>query len=128
MFKEEKANAKTFLVFIDVYSLKEKQLIDDAERERRWHQFGALALAQQLSLYPRGYLSEDAPHDRLLETVERLEEDFTGKARAYSPRSVTLKVCDPIEVPAKKETSDEVPLLDQLEQSLSDALDIPADL
>ena len=102
--------------------------IDDAERERRWHQFGALALAQQLSLYPRGYLSEDAPHDRLLETVERLEEDFTGKARAYSPRSVTLKVCDPIEVPAKKETSDEVPLLDQLEQSLSDALDIPADL
>lgn len=33
MFKEEKANAKTFLVFIDVHSLKEKQLIDDAERE-----------------------------------------------------------------------------------------------
>ena len=33
MFKEEKANTKTFLVFIDVHSLREKQLIDDAERE-----------------------------------------------------------------------------------------------
>ena len=33
MFKEEKVNTKTFLVFIDVHSLREKQLIDDAERE-----------------------------------------------------------------------------------------------
>lgn len=33
MFKEEKTNLKTYLVFIDVHSLKDKQLIDDAERE-----------------------------------------------------------------------------------------------
>ena len=98
--------------------------IDDEERDRRWRQFRALELAQKISLYPRGYLSEDAPADRFLETVERLEEDFTGKARRYSPRSVTLTVCDPLEVSAEKDTPDSVPLMDQLEERLEETLGI----
>ena len=98
--------------------------IDDRERERRWHQFRILELSQKLSLYPRGYLSENAPPDRFLETVERLEEDFTGKSRCYSPRSVTLKVCDPIEVSPEKETEGSVSLVDQLEARLEESLGI----
>ncbi|OUU24944.1 MAG: hypothetical protein CBC13_02790 [Planctomycetia bacterium TMED53] len=98
--------------------------IDDEERDRRWKQFRSLELAQKISLYPRGYLSEDAPPDRFLETVERLEEDFTGKARRYSPRSVTLTVCDPLEVSAEKQPDDSPSLMDQLESQLEEALGI----
>ena len=98
--------------------------IDDEERDRRWKQFRSLELAQKISLYPRGYLSEDAPPDRFLETVERLEEDFTGKARRYSPRSVTLTVCDPLEVSAEKQSDDSPSLMDQLESQLEEALGI----
>jgi len=98
--------------------------IEDEERERRWHQFRILELAQKLSLYPRGYLSEDAPPDRFLETVERLEEDFTGTARRYAPRSVILTVCDPLEVPSEKEAPDSVSLMDQLEARLEATLGI----
>jgi len=101
-----------------------KDDIDEEERDRRWKQFRALELAQKISLYPRGYLSENAPADRFLETVERLEEDFIGKARRYAPRSVTLTVCDPLEVSPDKETADSVPLMDQLEERLEETLGI----
>ena len=33
MYREEKTNLKTFLVFIDVHSLSDKQIIDEAETE-----------------------------------------------------------------------------------------------
>jgi 1-acyl-sn-glycerol-3-phosphate acyltransferase len=95
--------------------------IDDDERDRRWQQFAALYLAQQLSLYPRGYLSSDAPDERFLETVERFEEDLTDTARPHPPQRVTLHVCDGIEVPAEKARGDD-PLMGQVEASLSKAL------
>jgi hypothetical protein len=95
--------------------------IDDEERDRRWKQFAALYLAQQLSLYPRGYLSSDAPAERFLETVERFEEDLTDTARPHPPQRVTLHVCDGIEVPAEKVRGDD-PLMGQVEASLREAL------
>jgi 1-acyl-sn-glycerol-3-phosphate acyltransferase len=95
--------------------------IDDEERDRRWKQFAALYLAQQLSLYPRGYLSSDAPAERFLETVERFEEDLTDTARPHPPQRVTLHVCDGIEVPAEKVRGND-PLMGQVEASLREAL------
>ena len=95
--------------------------IDDDERDRRWQQFAALYLAQQLSLYPRGYLSSDAPAERFLETVERFEEDLTDFARPHPPQHVTLHVCDGIEVPTEKARGDD-PLMGQVEASLREAL------
>ncbi len=95
--------------------------IDDDERDRRWQQFAALYLAQQLSLYPRGYLSSDAPDERFLETVERFEEDLTDFARPHPPQHVTLHVCDGIEVPTEKARGDD-PLMGQVEASLREAL------
>lgn len=95
--------------------------IDDDERDRRWRQFEALYLAQQLSLYPRGYLSHDAPGERFIETVERFEEDLTDFARPHPPQRVTLQVCDGIEVPAEKVAGTD-PLMGDVEKSLSLAL------
>jgi 1-acyl-sn-glycerol-3-phosphate acyltransferase len=75
--------------------------ISDAERERRWRQLARLYLAQQLSLYPAGYLAGTPSVERVLETVERLEEDLTDVATVHRPLAVTVKVGEPIEVGTK---------------------------
>lgn len=70
----------------------------EAERARRWAQFERLYLAQQLSLYPAGYLDEGAGADRILETVERLEEDLTDRATIHRPMRATVTVCEPVDL------------------------------
>ncbi len=72
--------------------------ITDAERERRWRQLARLYLAQQLSLYPAGYLEGSPSVERMLETVERLEEDLTDVATVHRPMAVTVHVGEPIDV------------------------------
>ena len=52
------------------------------ERERRWRDLAACYYAQQLSHYPRDYiLREKNLPERVVETVERFEEDFTDHMR-----------------------------------------------
>jgi 1-acyl-sn-glycerol-3-phosphate acyltransferase len=77
--------------------LVEGGLTDD-ERDRRWRQLALLYLAQQLSLYPSGYLEGSPSTERVLETVERLEEDLTDVATVHRPLAVTMRVGEPIEV------------------------------
>ena len=72
----------------------------DAERDRRWNQLARLYLAQQLCLYPAGYLEGSPSPERVLETVERLEEDLTDVATVHRPLAVTIRVGEPIEVGA----------------------------
>jgi 1-acyl-sn-glycerol-3-phosphate acyltransferase len=78
--------------------------ITDAERERRWKQLARLYLAQQLSLYPSGYLAGSPSVERVLETVERLEEDLTDVATVHRPMAVTVQVGEPVEVTASDQT------------------------
>jgi 1-acyl-sn-glycerol-3-phosphate acyltransferase len=72
--------------------------ITDAERERRWKELAQLYLAQQLSLYSADYLAGNPTRERVLETVERLEEDLTDVATVHRPFTVTIHVGEPIEV------------------------------
>jgi 1-acyl-sn-glycerol-3-phosphate acyltransferase len=72
--------------------------INEAERERRWKQLARLYLVQQLSLYPAGYLEGSPSVERLLETVERLEEDLTDVATVHRPMAVTVHVDEPVDV------------------------------
>jgi len=74
--------------------------LSDAERERRWAQLARLYLAQQLSLYPAGYLEGNPSTERVLETVERLEEDLTDVATVHRPLAVTVHVGEPLAVAA----------------------------
>ncbi len=76
--------------------------LPEAERARRWRQLEDCYLAQQLSLYPRGYL-EDATPERLLETVERFEEDLTDDARIHRPIRAIVEVGEAIPVSAQRE-------------------------
>jgi 1-acyl-sn-glycerol-3-phosphate acyltransferase len=72
--------------------------ITEAERARRWEQLARLYLAQQLSLFPAGYLEGSPSVERVLETVERLEEDLTDVATVHRPLAVTVHVGEPIDV------------------------------
>jgi len=81
--------------------------IDEAERTRRWRQLADVYLVQQLSLYPGDYIMNRPTADRILETVERFEEDLTDVSRIHRPMRAILEVGEPIEVgPERKRGSD----------------------
>jgi len=97
--------------------------VDDVERDRRWEQLADLYLAQQLSHYAPHYVGTNPTKERLLETVERFEEDLTDHSRIHRPMSVIAHVGDAIEVSAKRERGEiEDPVMAQLEKQLHDLL------
>ncbi len=90
----------------------------EAERARRWRQLEDCYLAQQLSLYPCGYLDNATP-ERLLETVERFDEDLTDNARIHRPISVVVEVGEAIPVSAQRERgADGDPLMETVRTSI----------
>jgi len=101
--------------------------LDETERERRWRQLADLYLAQQLYNYPPDYVKSKASPERLLETIERFEEDLTDKVRVHGPIHATVTVGEAIEVPAAREgRGDGDPVMDQIEGQLRGMLGIPA--
>ncbi len=95
--------------------------IDEAERARRWRQLADCYLAQSLSLYPPDYLRTSPTPERVLETVERFEEDLTDAARIHRPFTVIVEVGEPIEVGTEKVRGVD-PVMEQLEQRLKSML------
>lgn len=71
--------------------------LDESERSSRWRALSDLYLVQQLHCYPGDYLDEPTP-ERVLETVERYEEDLTDSARPHGPLRAVILVGDAIEV------------------------------
>jgi 1-acyl-sn-glycerol-3-phosphate acyltransferase len=96
--------------------------LPEAERQRRWTQLADMYLAQQLSCYPPNYLAANPTPERLLETVERFEEDLTDQCRAHSPLRVTVTVGEAITVSAARERGGEDPLLVEIERQLQHML------
>jgi len=97
--------------------------LDQQEKELRWRQLADIYLAQQVSCYPDGYLKEPTTVDRVLETVERFEEDLTDKMRTHGHLTCVISVADAIEVPLDRDRKAEVdPLMLQLEAALSDEI------
>ena len=98
--------------------------ITAAERDRRWGQLADIYLAQQVSCYPPDYLVERPSVDRVLETIERFEEDLTDKARVHGRLKVIIEVGEAIEVSPHRDKSAAVdPLMARLEQDLQAMLD-----
>jgi hypothetical protein len=93
------------------------------ERARRWQQLADIYLAQQLSTYPADYLVKPTV-DRVLEMVEKFEEDITDKARIHGDLKVILSVGEAIEVsPERQRGADVDPLMTQIQQSLQGMID-----
>jgi 1-acyl-sn-glycerol-3-phosphate acyltransferase len=101
--------------------------LDEAERERRWKQLADLYLAQALFNYPPDYVKSKPSPERLLETIERFEENLTDNVRVHGPIHATVTVGEAIEVPAAREgRGGGDPLMDQIEQQLRSMLGIAA--
>lgn len=101
--------------------------LDEAEKARRWRLLQDADLAQQLYHYPPNYIAQDGPKARILETVERFEEDLTGKVTVHGPVEATITVGDAIEVATGREARGESdPLMSAIESQLRAMLGIPA--
>ena len=98
--------------------------ISAAERQRRWQQLADIYLAQQVASYPPDYLTTRLSEDRLLETVERFEEDLTDQVRVLGPTKVVIEVGEAIEAsPTRSRKSATDPLMDRLRVELQGMLD-----
>lgn len=98
--------------------------LPDAERNRRWDQLADMYLAQQLGHYPPDYVQSKPSAERMLETVEKLEEDLNDHCRSYRPMSVRVEVGEAIEVPMKRVRGDD-PVMSKLDERLHAMLGIP---
>jgi hypothetical protein len=97
--------------------------LDEEERNRRWRQLADIYLSQQVSCYPPDYLTFPTV-DRLLETVERYEEDLTDKARVHGKLKVIIQVGDAIEVsPQRDRKAATDPIMGRIAQDLQGMLD-----
>jgi hypothetical protein len=99
--------------------------ISDDERNRRWNQLADMYLAQQLSHYAPEYVRSNPTNERLLETVEKFEEDLTDASRIHRPMSVAVTVGTAIEVsPKRARGADEDPVMSALDHQLREMLGI----
>jgi 1-acyl-sn-glycerol-3-phosphate acyltransferase len=98
--------------------------VDEAERKRRWQHLADIYLAQQLSNYPPNYFSPEPTVERVLETVERFEEDLTDAARIHQPIHAAVEVGEAIEVPPGRDRGSESdPVMSRVRQQLESMLD-----
>lgn len=99
--------------------------LPQAERDRRWKQLGEMYFAQQLACYPPDYVRSNPSPQRIVETVERLEEDLTDTARIHSPMTAFVRIGPAIPVSSTKDRSGEGdPVMSALEKTLSELLGI----
>lgn len=93
--------------------------LDPTERKRRWKQLEDTYLAQQIDCYPENYVLQRPSVDRILETVEKFEEDLTGDCTVHGNLKVVIDFCPAIEVETKRVRGvDEDPLMTKIRESL----------
>lgn len=99
--------------------------LDEAEKSRRWRLLEDATLAQQLYHYPPNYVTESASKSRMIETIERFEEDLTGTVTVHGPVEATITVGDAIEVSTGREARGESdPLMSAIDAQLRAMLGI----
>ena len=76
----------------------------ESERAARWRHLADVYLVQQLHGYPGDYIENPTP-ERILETVERYEEDLTDVARPHFPIRAVITVGDAVEVSTARDRS-----------------------
>ncbi len=97
--------------------------IDEAERTRRWRQLSDIYLAQQLFFYPPGYFSPAPTPEKLLETVERFEEDLTDQMPVHRPIHAVVEVGEAIEVsPVRERGVENDPVMARIRNDLETML------
>lgn len=96
--------------------------LPEEELDRRWSQLADLYRAQQLSLYPRGYVDENSPPERIIETVEKFEEDLTDATKIHAPIKLHMEVGEAINIDVKRPRGEADPVMVQLRERLETML------
>jgi hypothetical protein len=97
--------------------------LTESERERRWGHLSRIYLSQQIASYPAEYLVPPTTDTRILETIERLEEDLTDRAGVHGPLEAIIEIGKSIEVPAEKAPrGEEDPVMKLLREQLESML------
>ncbi len=111
-------------MILDNESDPERAPLPTTELDRRWRQLQDMQFVQALSLFPRDYVASNPTVDRILETVERMAENLSGKEQVNPPLKAVIQVGDPIPVAAKRERgADGDPVLNRLDASLTGMLE-----
>jgi 1-acyl-sn-glycerol-3-phosphate acyltransferase len=92
--------------------------VSDSERQRRWRQLADLYFAQQVSFYPPDYVRSSPTPERVMETVERFDEDVHDVARIHRPWHAIVALGEPLEVSPDKIRGARDPLLGQLSERM----------
>ena len=93
--------------------------LTEEERARRWRQLADLYFAQQLHCYSGDYLADAPTPERLLETVERYQEDLTDMARPHPPLHAVISVGEAIEAtPTRDRNAESDPIANELRRQL----------
>ncbi|MSU51371.1 MAG: 1-acyl-sn-glycerol-3-phosphate acyltransferase [Opitutus sp.] len=91
----------------------------EEESARRWRQLADLYVAQQLHCYAGDYLDDAPTPERMLETVERYEEDLTDAARPHPPLHAVISVGEAIEAaPTRDRSADSDPIANEVRRQL----------
>ena len=98
--------------------------IPEEDHQRRWRHLADTYLAQQLASNPPDYLEDRCTRERILETIERFEENLTDQVTVHGNLEVIIDVGERIEVSPQRDRSDDGdPLMSQLEEALSGMLE-----
>ncbi len=97
--------------------------VDETERVRRWRQLTDAYVAMQLACYPRNYLSEEPSAERIIETVERLDEDLTDEPAIHGPWHLVIEIGEAIEVEPKRPNRERRdPLIELVRSSVAEMI------
>lgn len=108
---------------VQIFPELSRNELDQKERKRRWKQLEETYLAQQIDCYPDQYLTEHPSVDRILETIEKFEEDLIGEATIHGNLKVIIDVGQAIEVSPKRERGQAAdPLMTKVRESLQTKL------
>lgn len=99
-----------------------KSKLPKDEVDRRWRHLTDCYFGQQLACYPPNYLADQPTAERLLETVERYEEDLKDVSRVHPPLRVVGQVGELIEVSPERSRGESDPAMKQLDESLRSML------
>lgn len=93
--------------------------LSEEEAQRRWRALETVYQAQQIALYPAGYFTPAPTPERLLETVEKFEEDLTDTCRIHTPMRAVVDIGEALPVSADRVRGTEGdPLMETLRERL----------
>lgn len=94
------------------------------ERDRRYRHLADTYLAQQIALYPEGYLDGAPSAERLFETLERFDEDLNDEVPLRARWHAIVEVLPAIEVDGARDRGAETdPMVASIRESLQQKLD-----